>query len=159
VNAATLWRWGVVLPVTLAALSGAAADIVTGTLAYWWLLAPSYPIIYIGLWRALGPYAPPPPTDPLGAQRLPLLTPGGVLARAVYVPWRLFGAFGSTFVVLVCIWGVIAFLTWVRPYWPIYIPVLLALAGFAWLIRREGEPRKRRRRQRRRPDEADGQCN
>jgi hypothetical protein len=48
---AKLWRWGIVLPATLAAFAGGIADVVTGTLVYWPLLAPSYFVILIAVWR------------------------------------------------------------------------------------------------------------
>ena len=36
------WRWGVLVPCVVAALGGGIGDVVTGTLRFWWLLAPSY---------------------------------------------------------------------------------------------------------------------
>ncbi len=48
-----IWRWGVVVPVTLAAFAGAIADVATGTVAYWGLLAPSYFVIAISVWKDL----------------------------------------------------------------------------------------------------------
>jgi hypothetical protein len=53
--AGKIWRWGVVVPVSVAAFAGAAADIVTDTLNYWWLLAPSYPVIGVATWRGMDP--------------------------------------------------------------------------------------------------------
>jgi hypothetical protein len=48
-----IWRWGVVVPATLAAFAGAIADVVTDTVAYWYLLAPSYFVIAISVWNEL----------------------------------------------------------------------------------------------------------
>ena len=48
-----IWRWGVVVPATLAAFAGAIADVVTNTVAYWYLLAPSYLVIAISVWNEL----------------------------------------------------------------------------------------------------------
>jgi len=48
-----IWRWGVVVPATLAAIAGAITDIVTDTVAYWYLLAPSYFVIAISVWNEL----------------------------------------------------------------------------------------------------------
>ena len=52
---ARLWRWGVVVPVTIAALAGGLADVVTGTLRFWPLLWPSFPVIGVAIWRSLDP--------------------------------------------------------------------------------------------------------
>jgi hypothetical protein len=52
-----IWRWGIVLPVALVALAGALGDVITGTLNYWYLLAPSYPVIGILVWRRMSPRA------------------------------------------------------------------------------------------------------
>ena len=46
-----IWGWGVVLPATLSAFAGALGDVVTGTLQFWWLLVPCYPVIAVATWR------------------------------------------------------------------------------------------------------------
>jgi hypothetical protein len=44
-----------VVPVTVAALSGGLAEIVTGTLQFWPLLWPAFPVIGVSIWRSLDP--------------------------------------------------------------------------------------------------------
>src|SRR5271168_4310093 len=48
-----IWKWGVVAPVTALAFAGAIADIVTNTVDYWYLLAPSYFVIAISVWNGM----------------------------------------------------------------------------------------------------------
>ena len=43
------------VPVTVAALAGGLAEIVTGTLRFWPLLWPSFPVIGVAIWRGLDP--------------------------------------------------------------------------------------------------------
>jgi hypothetical protein len=45
------WRWGAVIPSTVAALAGGLGDVITGTLQFWYLLVPSYLVIAIAIWR------------------------------------------------------------------------------------------------------------
>jgi hypothetical protein len=52
-----IWKWGVVAPATALAFAGALADIVTSTVDYWYLLAPSYFVIAISVWNDLGAFA------------------------------------------------------------------------------------------------------
>jgi hypothetical protein len=52
-----LWRWGVVLPAALLAVAGVIADAATRTLSFWPLLAASYFVVGILVWRRTSPKA------------------------------------------------------------------------------------------------------
>jgi hypothetical protein len=52
-----IWRWGIVLPTALLALAGGLADVATGTMNFWYLLAPFYPVIGVLVWRRTSPKA------------------------------------------------------------------------------------------------------
>ena len=147
-----IWKWGIVAPVTLLALAGALADIVTSTVDYWPLLAPSYFVIAISVWNNLGDSAKArrravaqvaeapidePDADEAGdystADSDGIVThvqPVTVLSLAGGL-WRLFAqgfwTFGITFFCMVLIWMAIAVATWVRGYWYIYGPVLAGI--------------------------------
>jgi hypothetical protein len=145
VNGALIWR-GAIWVASLSAVAGVVADVVTSTLFYWPLLAPAYVMIFLSAWRASRPgawrLARP---DALGTERLPRLTPLSVIGRIVMLPLRLLGALGMVICCAAPIWAVIAFLTWAKPFWQVYVPVMLVLAVIVWLIWREGQPRRRRR--------------
>jgi hypothetical protein len=49
--AGRIWRWGIVLPTALLALAGGLADVITGTVNFWYLLAPFYPVMGVLVWR------------------------------------------------------------------------------------------------------------
>ena len=144
------WRWGVVLPATLACLAGVVADVVTNTLFYWWLLVPAYVVMFIANWRDSGRWWNPPPSPapraPLLVEHVASFNPFSALLNGVRWLLRLLCVYMQTFIYALFIEAVIAFLTWAKPYWQVYVPILVVLAVIAWLIWREGAPRARRRR-------------
>ena len=151
------WRWGAVVPATVAALAGGLGDVITGTLQFWYLLAPSYLVIAIAVWRdmnarlarralAAGKADQTPlveagdramADEPLVA-RPPRVSVGSVVLRLAQGAVRLLAAVVVTSIYLVMIWMAIAVATWGRGYWYVYGPVLALIAWFVWHVWRSG---------------------
>ncbi|HEY2710487.1 MAG TPA: hypothetical protein VGI95_20785 [Caulobacteraceae bacterium] len=140
-----IWKWGIVLPVTLAAFAGAIADIVTGTVDYWYLLAPSYFVIAVASWRnsdmrlidrwraEKARFTKKEADEYVEEMNRPARTAPGRAVQSVWqLSMRFLASFRMTFFFMVCMWGAIEFLTWAKPYWYIYVPVILVIAGLIW---------------------------
>jgi len=159
-----IWRWGVVVPVTVLAFAGGIADIVTNTVDYWCLLAPSYVVIWISVWNSLGAKAEARRQAALAAadddaadETAPSIVAADAPAddeaivatvRPVTVVsitgavWqtflRILWTFTFTFMFMVLIWMAIAIATWARGYWYIYGPIFALIAWFVWTVLRSG---------------------
>jgi hypothetical protein len=145
-----IWRWGIVLPVTLLALAGGAAEVWTGTVNYWYLLAPSYLLIAVQVWRHLPVDEGAPQTgDDIEGERRQPITVGRVIASPFRLALKALMVFGLSFALIVAIWVAIAILTWLKPFWYIYVPAILAIAGLAWWVYRSVVPSKETVRRRR----------
>jgi hypothetical protein len=145
-----VWRWGIVLPVTLLALAGGAADVWTGTLGFWYLLAPSYLLIAVQVWRHFPGDGDAPQTgDDIEGERRRPITIGRVLWSPFLLVLKALMVLGLTFALMVAMWVAIAILTWLKPFWYIYVPTILAIAGLVWLVYRSVVPSKKAVRRRR----------
>ena len=157
-----IWRWGVVVPVTVLAFAGGIADVVTGTVDYWYLLAPSYFVIAISVWNGLGARSEARRQVALAAvddagDETPLTIVAGDPASAEPIvgderpvtvvsiagaAWRTFlrvlWTITFTFMAMVLIWMTIAIATWARGYWYIYGPIFAGIAWFVWTVLRSG---------------------
>jgi hypothetical protein len=160
-----IWRWGVVAPVTVLAFAGGIADVVTGTVDYWYLLAPSYFVIAISVWNSLGAKAEarrqaalaaaerddetdeaapqivaadaPADDDAIVATVRPV-TVLSITGAAWQTFLRVLWTFTFTFMFMVLIWMAIAIATWARGYWYIYGPIFAGVAWFVWTVLRSG---------------------
>jgi len=144
-----VWRWGVVTPCVVAAAAGAIADVVPGTLRFWYLLAPSYAAIAITVWRGMGTR----PTAALALEPAPVEAPvlieeplrvsvGSLAEGLAQGALRLLATLVVSFIYLVAIWAAIAAATWARPYWYVYIPAAVVIAGLVWLAAWSGRDRR-----------------
>jgi hypothetical protein len=151
-----VWKWAVVVPATIAALAGGLADVITGTLNFWYLLAPSYPVIGVSVWRGLSAKAeaawrakqladpdeavagaPTPPDEALVTDA-PRASVGSVATSLGQGFVRLLGAVAVTFICMIAIQAAIDIATWGRGYWYVYGPILALLAWFIWTVWRSG---------------------
>jgi len=152
-----VWRWAIVVPATVAALAGGLADVITGTLHYWWLLAPSYPVIGVAVWRSMSAKAPaaweakqlaelddtataaePAPPDLALVTDAPQVSVGSVATSLGQGAARLLAAVAATFICMIAIQAAIDIATWGRGYWYVYGPVLALLAWLVWAVWRSG---------------------
>lgn len=163
-----VWRWGVVAPVTALAFAGGIADVVTGTLFYWYLLAPSYFVIAISVWNSFSAKAearrraelaaahreaagdepiPEPATimasdDPAPAEAIVTqvrpVTVWSLADGALRLLVRFLATFTVTMILLILIWAAIEVATRVRGYWYIYSPIIVGIAWFTWTVMRSG---------------------
>jgi hypothetical protein len=151
----------------VAALVGGLADVITGTLQFWYLLVPSYLVIAIAVWRdldaraarralrtaasdedgAAGPVSNQAPLVEAGdramqggllVDRPPRVSVGSIALGLGQGAVRLLAAIVVTFIYLVMMWMAIAVATWARGYWYVYGPVLALVAWFAWHVWRSG---------------------
>jgi hypothetical protein len=132
----------VVTPCALAALAGGIGDVVTGTLRFWYLLAPSYGVIAITVWRGAGARRPARPAEAVLVEEPPRLSVGSLVYALAQGALRLLATLVFTFIYLVAIWAAIATATWARPYWYVYAPALAVIAGLVWLIAWSGRDRR-----------------
>jgi hypothetical protein len=160
-----LWRWGVVVPVTVLAFAGGIADVVTGSLFFWYMLAPSYFVIAISVWNSLGAKAgarrraalsaaerndekdqAAPQSmaadacagdDAIVAQVRPM-TMLSIAGEAWQTFLRVLWTLTFTFMFMVLIWMAIAIATWARGYWYIYGPIFAGVAWLVWTVVRSG---------------------
>jgi hypothetical protein len=165
-----IWKWGFVVPAAVAALAGGLADVMTGTLNYWPLLAPSYAVIGVSVWRGTSAKAEAarrakqlaeldeaeagksaaPAEDLEGAPALVTDAPRvsvGSLATNLWQGFvRLLVALVAAFIYLIAIQAAIDIATWGRGYWYVYGPVLALIAWFVWSAWRsrtaDGKPAK-----------------
>jgi len=160
-----VWKWAVVVPATVAALAGRLADVIAGTLNYWWLLAPSYPVIGVAVWRAMSAKAQaaweakrlaeldetataeePAPPDQALVSDAPQVSAGSFATSLGQGAVGLLAAVTVTFICMIAIQAAIDIATWGRGYWYVYGPVLALLAWFVWTVWRsgpaEGKPAK-----------------
>ena len=157
-----VWTWGIVIPATVAAFAGGLADVVTGTLDYWWLLAPSYPMIGVAVWRGMSAKAeaagrarqlaeldeaaagaPAQAAEDVAAAAAlvsdaPQVGVGSVATSLGQGFVRLLAAVTVTFICMIAIQAAIDIATWGRGYWYVYGPVLALLAWFTWTVWRSG---------------------
>jgi len=136
------WRWAVVVPCVVAALSGGIGDVVTGTLRFWYLLTPSYAVIAITVWRGMAKAAVAASPAPALVEEPRRLSLGSAAEGLVQGALRLLATLVVTFIYVVAIWAAIAVATWDRPYWCVYTPALAAIAGLSWLAAWSGRDRR-----------------
>jgi hypothetical protein len=157
--AGKVWRWGVIAPVTVAAVAGVIADVRTATLFYWWLLAPSYLTVAIATWKSLtrqdaerAKLAAQAHAEVMAERgesdlvsEAPHISVGAVTFGAYQLFLRFLATFAIAFMYLIAIQATIAMATWARPYWYVYGPAIAVIAVIAWLLWREGaEPKPKK---------------